>query len=342
VDTVAQIPRRVRPGEADRLLAELGKPRLEKIVSVAAQVSFPDESIILGGSIGLGLGNYRSDIDVVLLSPASPPRPAGPFQIFADGERIEVVRASLFELRSMVTYLADALASAQPIRLSHADLRLLSRAAYGCRAGGAPLNPKVEEELVQICHLTAIRRSTEAARQHALVAALALEQADGLIAAWNLRGALEAVLQEEMLRSGAPYAGSKWLPEQLAASGHGTRLLPLLDLPADGSEQAFVTACLTEVERVLRTPTTVRALGHHARWSISGLDEYCLGQRNVLVQREHNAVTELTPDDHAAWNELSATASSQPIGTEPRPARDLAWRLYVRGLTLIRWTRGCG
>jgi hypothetical protein len=241
----------------------------------------------------------------------------------------------------MAGQLSDALASGQRIGLSHTDLRLLSRVAHGCRIGGPALEAGFGTVLARTCHLAAIQRSGESARQHALVAAVAREQEDDQMASWNARGAIEAIAQREILRSGAPYAGSKWLAEQLAEHEGAAAIRPLLQLPAGGKQRAYLADCLAVIADSLGAPATVPGLGEHARWDTSDLRHHHLGASEVLVQRAHNAVIELTGGEGPAWEEL-ATQPEQPIGRETRPARDLAWRLYVRGLAGIRWTHGVG
>ena len=195
--------------------------------------------------------------------------------------------------------------------------------------------------LARTCHQATIQRSTESARQHALVAVLAAEQDDGLIACWNARGAIEAIAQRDVLRSGAPYAGSKWLTEQLAESGCGLAVGPLLRLPAAGNQQGYLSRCLAVIMDSLGITATVRSLGEHARWDTSGLRHHHLGACDVLVHERHNALVELTADEVPGWSELRAKPD-QPIGLQTRAARDAGWTLYLRGLAGIRWTRGGG
>jgi len=333
------IPCKLSIERADRLLAEFGKPTLTEIAKAASEASFSDELMILGGSLGLGLGNEKSDIDVLLVNPGVPARSPGPFQFFADGERIEIVRIDLTYLRSVVRELSRALGRSEPIGLPHAEARLLSRVAHGCRMGGPPLDAGFESALARTCHLATIQRSAESARQHGLVAALALEQEDELIASWNARGAIEAILQRDVLRSGLPYAGSKWLTEQLAMLECGAAIRPLLQLPRPGDRQAYLTDCLAVIADSLDTPATIPGLGETARWDTAGLGHYHLPGADVLVQQEHNAVIELAADAGPAWAELSCRPE-QPIGGETRSVRDVAWQLYVRGLAGIRWENG--
>lgn len=335
------IPTQLSSDRVNSLLSQVGKPSLAEIAEAISGVYVGDELMILGGSLGLGLGNEKSDIDVLLVNPGSAKRSQGPFQFFVDGERIEVVRVCLTQLRSMAARLSHALTRGERIGLPPNDLRLLCRVAYGCRIAGPDLDADVGTALARTCHLAMIARSGESACQHALVAVLAREQEDDLIAAWNARGAVEAIAQREVLRSGAPYAGSKWVTEQLAARECGAALWPFLQLPADGDRRAYLADCLAMIADSLGRPATAPGLGEHARWDTGGLRHYQLRASGVLVQHAHNAVVELSPDESLAWDELDAHGE-RPIGRENRPARDLAWHLYIRGLAGIRWMRGDG
>jgi hypothetical protein len=276
-----------------------------------------------------------------LINPGEDSRPGGPFQFFLEQERIEVVRISMTELRSLVSSISRELSGDQRINVPQDRLRLLSRVAYGCVAAGPVLDPEFDALLLKLCHRTAIRRSDESARHHALVAVLAREQGDDLVASWNARGGLDAVLQAALLRAGQPYAGSKWIYEQLRATSDGAAMWPLLGLPAtDDGQQAYIDACLAEVNRSLGLAISLRELGRHARWDVTGLQSVRLGSAEVLLQEAHSVVTELALSEPEAWAQLSGSRAGEPIGTEARAVRDLAWRLYLRGLAGIRWIRG--
>ena len=96
-----EIPKQLSRPVIEHRLRKFGKPSIAEISDAIAGYHSGDEPVILGGSLGLGLGNEKSDIDVLLLNLGSARRPAGPFQVFVGGERIEVVRVDVAALESL-------------------------------------------------------------------------------------------------------------------------------------------------------------------------------------------------------------------------------------------------
>lgn len=317
-----------------RHLGKLGKPDLIDIIGSAQRVAQPNESIMIVGSLALGLGNRSSDIDLLIINPGEPDRPNGPFQFFVDDERIEIIRVAQTPLRATVDDLARRLDAGQPIGLGQERERLLSRVAHGAQVAGAPVDAEFEAHLATVWQRAILRRTRESVRKHALVAALAVDQGDDLVASWNGRGAVEAVLQLGALRAGLPYAGAKWLYEQLRGRPELAAATELLRLPRTPAERhAHTAACLAEAATALGTGTGLAELGADARWDGGGLHSRRLFDRSVLVNTEHNTVHELTAEQASAWQELAG----RPVGTESRPARALAWRLYLDGAVDLRW-----
>ncbi|NSC25222.1 hypothetical protein FM076_30360 [Streptomyces albus subsp. chlorinus] len=319
-----------------------GKSPIRRYVELAERISFADEAIILGGSLAFGLGNRKSDIDILLLDSTSGGRPPGPFQFFESGDRVEITRVRTGELASLADDIASSLGRSAPLTLPYTKIRELSRAAFGCHVAGPALDGAVDARLRRTCQEAMLTSSTASAGRHALVALLAAEQDDLATACWNARGATDAALQWMLLKAGHPYAGSKWLYEQARSkpglAGAWEVVRPCLRIPRDrAGQREHLARCLDVFERTFSTEPVLGVLGADAGWQRGALELCRLAGRHVVVDPESSTVTEIDAGTVPGLRRLFGLAPGEalPVSSSDPSERAAIWPLYASGLVRL-------
>jgi hypothetical protein len=330
---------RISANKLARRLKESEKKTIQRYAEMAERVSFAGEAVILGGSLAFGLGNRKSDIDILILDSTSSGRSPGPFQFFESGDRVEITRLQVADLDSLAKDIADRLGESGSLTVPHEKIRELSRAAFGCHIAGRAIDEAVDARLRRTCQEAVLAGSTTSARKHALVALLAAEQEDLATACWNARGAVDAALQWSLLAAGHPYAGSKWLYEQARAepglAAEWEAVQPCLRIPRDrDGRREHLARCFAVFEPTFLTEPTLAGLGADAGWRCGTLELCRLAGRRVVVDPETNTVTEIDPGRVPGLRRLFelAPGNALPVSTSDPAERAAVWPLYVAGL----------
>src|SRR4029077_14257206 len=201
---------------------------LDAVMEVIAYLRDPGDSVIAGGSLALGLGNHRSDLDLVVCGePTESTRV--PLEHWVDSLRVDVWRRAQADIDELFERAESKLDDQAPLAGAfgalneQTDLKLLHRIPFGIPRDGPQLRPATPRDYGRIARDLVVREYAERMRELGLVAQLATAAGDAIGATFNARLALEAALRGGMTGGGLPFSGDKWLRERLRDDLPGLR-----------------------------------------------------------------------------------------------------------------------
>jgi hypothetical protein len=308
------------------------------------------DSVLVGGSLALGLGNRLSDLDVVIAGRETPASRV-PLEHWLKSLRVDVWLRAQSDIDALFERAEAALASERPLQGSFGnvdeeqELKLLHRVAFGFHWDGPELVPSSREYKTIARDLMA-REYLERMRESAYVAQVAAAVDDRRAAVVNARLAVEEALHALLARRGMPWTGDKWLQVRLA------RDVPELDrlyrrfaaLPNDDEDYLqFVDVAVATAAELMDVDLATESLSEQVTWSAPRLTLVKLGDRHLLASLGEGAAWELGAEELAAWRALAAStpderAAWSGAGLAPEQAR-LCLRLYEQGIATIAWSR---
>lgn len=308
------------------------------------------DSVLVGGSLALGLGNKLSDLDVVVAGRETPASRV-PLEHWLKSLRVDVWLRAQRDIDALFERADAALAGERPLQGSFGsvdeeqELKLLHRVAFGFHWDGPELVPSSREYKTIARELMA-REYLERMRESAYVAQVAVEVDDRRAAVVNARLAVEEALHALLASRGMPWTGDKWLQVRLA------RDVPELDrlyrrfaaLPHDGEDHLrFVDAAVATAADLTGVDLSTASLSEQLIWSTPDLTLVKLGDRHLLASLGEGAAWELDAEELAAWRALAEStpdkcAAWSGTGLEPAQAK-LCLCLYTQGIATITWSR---
>lgn len=342
-------PASTRREELDeRLLTYHGKG-LAEVLDMVDYLRDEGDTVIVGGSLSVGLGNRFSDVDTVLVGPATKTS-AVPLQHWAGSLRIDAWTRSTAAVAELFADAEAALANPAPLLRAFGNteqeqqLKLLHRIAFGVIVEGEPVRSVGGRDHGAIARDLLTREYAERQRESACVARLALAAGRELLAAVSARLAVEEGLHAALHARGVPFSGDKWLQEQLTPHDDLAQVhARFANLPLAAELATFVGDALEAAERLTGLPLGEADLVGGLRWAADDLQLLPLAGGHVLAARRANTGWELSAEDAAAWTELATTLDAGTFAHPPTGAvaqASLAIRLYEQGVCTPSWQRG--
>lgn len=322
---------------------------LDRVLEVIDYLRDEGDSVLVGGSLAYGLGNHRSDLDIVVAAPADGESSSRmPLEHFVDSLRVDVWKLRENELEDLFARARDGLASEAPFEgafgdvFEQADLKLLHRVAYGVVIDGPPVLGGAGGANADVARDLLVREYAERARHSILVAQLAVAAGRPKAATINARLAIEEALTALVSARGLPFSDNKWLQVRLA--GEASDLRGLYDafavLPASDREAAgFVARAVATAQRLLGLDLAVAALAADAGWECERLRLYAAGDLRVLVGAADDVVFELSAAEADAWAALGPDPRPRCADCDPTQG-SILFGLYAAGMARLRWARG--
>ncbi|HET8956380.1 MAG TPA: nucleotidyltransferase domain-containing protein [Solirubrobacterales bacterium] len=338
-ERIANLAQRVR---------EFHGVELEQVLEVIDYLRDGEDSVLVGGSLAYGLGNHKSDLDIVIAAP-----PGGesssrmPLEHFIDSLRVDVWKLRRDELQEIFDRARESLQSEAAFAgafgdvFEQADLKLLHRVAYGVVIDGAPVAPSGEDYRA-VAQDILIREYAERMRHSLYVAQLALANGAMVAATINARFGVEEALQARIAARGFPFSDNKWLRVRLDGEAPDLREVytPLAILP-EGAEECrrFVEEAVAAAQELTGTPLEQGRLALDAAWENAGLSLFGAGDLRLLVSPEQDVVFELGTEESEAWRALGegtiwSCATCTPV------QMSLCYSLYAQGMLKLAWSRG--
>ena len=313
----------------------------------------PEDTVIVGGSLALGLGNKLSDLDIVICGQETSPSRV-PIEHWVKTLRVDVWPRSHEDVERLFTQAEQAIADEAPIAGAFGSvdeeqqLNLLHRVASGLHLAG-PRPPAWQTgDYGQIARDLVVREYAERMRESACVAQLAIATGQTHAAGVNARLSVEESLHAALAAGGIPFSGDKWLQERLRedAPELWERYLPFASIPREEEKQSeFVEAAVALCESVSGFDLTLEQLLPTLTWSGRGLRVFHVDDAHMLNHASSGALYRLDDEELAAWSGLEETGEAGEgevrwgAACEPQQ-QGLLMALYVRGLVEPRWASG--
>jgi hypothetical protein len=339
------------PDVLERRIRDYHDVAMGDVLDLVEYLRKDGDSVIVGGSLALGLGNRLSDLDVVVVGRETPTSQV-PLEHWVRSLRVDVWLRAQRGIDALFERAEAALRSERPLQGSFGsvdeeqELKLLHRVAFGLHWDGPELVPSTRDYRA-IARDLVVREYAERMRESACVATLALAARRKLAAAVNARLAVEEAMQTALAAGGYPWTGDKWLQVRLQEGAPDLLELyrPYAVLPEPGDDVGrFVAGAVELAERITGVDLAIERLASLFAWSAPGLRALPLGNRRLLVSVEDGALWELDEDEAAAWRDLIDRFEGEdgpwPAARCDPAAGRLCVGLYERGVARMVWERG--
>ncbi len=320
---------------------------LEQVLEVIAYLRDDDDSLIAGGSLALGLGNQRSDLDVVVCGESTESTRV-PLEHWVESLRVDVWRRAQRDIDEVFERAASKLNDEAPFADAFGDLneqtelKLLHRIAFGLVLDGPPLVPTSTRDYEAIAIDLVVREYAERMRDVALVAQLAADAGDSIAASFSARLAVEAALQAAMTARGLTFTGDKWLRERLRRDLPDLRSVyePFAVLPdVDEDAGEFVRSAVETCQRLTGQDLSLASQSELVSFRNSDLQLMDVGPDHFLLSTAEGGLWELDETEVEAWRGLDGSGTWGLDALDAEQAR-LCYRLYAKGLVKPVWERG--
>lgn len=327
---------------------------LEQVLGEIEYLRDAGDTVIAGGSLAYGLGNGRSDLDIVVTGPTTVESSRVPLEHFLGSLRVDVWKLSQELIEASFRRAEKALASEEEVLGDFGDIdnedgfKLLHRIAFGLVIDGRELQFEALD-CREVASGLVTREYAERMRASALTAQLTLRASRSIAAVFNARLAVESALNIAVLRRGFPFCSEKWLGERLDAELPELASLyePFRRLPADPARDGagFVEAALRVCTEMWGLELEFEALAELARWhNAEDIRLVEIGADRFLLAPRSGALWEFDESDTNVWRRLTAETGEQDDGWGPADCDPegltLCVRLYEHGLLGLRWTEG--
>jgi hypothetical protein len=330
---------------------------IPSVLEVIAYLRDESDAVIAGGSLAIGLGNRRSDLDIVIVGERTIESSRLPLEHFLGSLRIDVWVMAQQLIDEVFARARQGLNEARPLQDQFADsdheidLKLLHRIAFGIWLDGRERDPDGRCERAQIARDTVIRACLERMRQHAFFAKLTLARDDSRrAAAINARNMVEDAMQAVITDLGKPFSGRKWLRQRL------TEEVPHLDdiyrpfavLPRSASHhREFVGEATRCCETLTGIGLGMDQLTQASIWVNRDLQHLKVGSTFLLLSPDTGTLWELDRSESEAWEALAFSNDGTADGMLSRPCSGLTETqaalcidLCEQGLLALMWSEG--
>ena len=305
------------------------------------------DSVIAGGSLALGLGNERSDLDLVIAGRDTQGSGRMPLEHWEQKLRVDAWKLNQSTIDGLFERAEAGLVSESPFEgafgsvTEQADLKLLHRVAFGIHLDGPPLEPARTRDYAAVARDLIVREYAERMRESVLVAPLALPH-HWCAAAMNARLAVEDALHAALAARGIPFTGDKWLQHRLLSDVPDLYELyrPFAILPAThATAAALVHAAVEQCEALTGLDLSVGALASTASWENTDLKPIKVGADHLLLSAKEAGLWRIDQAESDAWCSLD-TAGAWSLADCDEAQSRLCFDLYTQGLVRLRWERG--
>jgi hypothetical protein len=340
-----------RRSALDRRIQEYHGATLDEVLELIAYLRDEGDSVLAGGSLtsGTGMGNARSDLDVVIAGQDSESSQI-PLEHWLKGLRIDVWKRRHAEIDEVFERAGRRLASDVPFHGAfgdvdeQADLKFLHRIAHGIILDGPQLEPAGTVNYRDVARELVVREYAERMRESAFVAQLAAAAGNSIGATSNARAAVEDALNAAVTSYGLPFTDNKWLRERLANDRSDLELLylPFAVLPDPSDEEEsrrFVRAALDTCDRATGLALSLGDLVGAARWANTDLQLIMVGGAKFLLSEAQGGLWELDDDEAGAWQRLDDSGAWACEDCDEAQMK-LCFSLYSQGIIDLRWVRG--
>jgi hypothetical protein len=319
---------RVRAEEL--LRSRFGVP-LADVLSLVDYLREPSDYAVLAGSVAVGLGNSRSDLDIIVVGGRQEYSAALPLTHFIEGVRVDVWKLDRAQIAVLAGRARDIIAQEIPVSgiLTQSDVRILQRLAYGLVIDGTPCASLHDNDARVIVSALCTKYFAEIARLSALATHLSALTDDPFAAAWNARQCLDAATEAGLARRGSPFIGSKWLYHRVreASPEWWNELRELVVLPGGpegGDTGSYVLRCLSGAAGYLGEPLDYDAVAARLAWvRREGLELRTLSGKFLLLDTKQFAVAELSASERLWCQEcLGGEDGRGPIHRVSETARE--------------------
>lgn len=336
-----------RRDELEQRIQDYHGVSLEAVLELIDYLRDPGDSVIAGGSLSLGLGNERSDLDVVIAGRDTVGSGRMPLEHWEKSLRVDAWKLNQDTIDELFERADRGLASEEPFDgafgsvQEQADLKLLHRVAFGIHLDGPPLEPARTRNYHEVARDLIVREYAERMRESALVAQLALS-AHPRAALMNGRLAVEDALHATLASRGIPFTGDKWLQQRLSqqAPELSELYLPFVILPRAGDDAVdFVRDAVERCEALTSLDLSVAALGGAASWANTDLRVISVGDDRLLLSVGEGGLWRLDANEAGVWDSLDEGGTWPLDGCDGAQTR-LCFDLYAQGIVRLRWGRG--
>lgn len=346
----------IRLAEIDRQIREYHGLGITNVLDAIAYLRDCDSCVIAGGSLAFGLGNLRSDLDVVVTGAGVVGGSRVPVEHFVGTLRVDVWKRGQDQVEAIFRDAECALASSDPFYDQfgtvdeEADLKLLHRIAFGIQMDGDPMKLSLPRDQRDVACDLVTREYAERMREAAFVAQVAEMSGSVIASMMNARRAVEDVLHMMIAARGLPFTGDKWLHERLAKDADD--LCPLYEkfvvLPDREEDwRTYTRGALKVCSELSGLNLAAARLSEGARWVADELRLVELSGVAFLVSRQHGGLWSLDQDEVSNWNVLQKQRSTGHASVGGWACAELdssmmafCYRLYEQGLATLRWASG--
>jgi hypothetical protein len=344
----------VAVAEVDRLIREYHGLGVKDVLDAIGYLRDSNTSVIAGGSLAFGLGNERSDLDVVVTGVGAVEGSRVPVEHFVGTLRIDVWKRSQEQVEKVFGDAERALASSDAFYDKfgtvdeEADLKLLHRIAFGIQLDGAPMRLRLSRDKGDLARDLVVREYVERMRESAFLAQIADMSETAVASMMSARRAVEDVLHMVIAARGLPFTGDKWLHERLLRDANDLCAVyeKFVVLPdREGSCRKFVRTAVELCSELSGLNLAVAVLSNDAMWVPDELQVVELSGDGYIVSKEHGSLWKVDQDEVRDWKalrEMCAESSSEGVacGELNEAMMTFCYRLYEQGLAMLRWTHG--
>lgn len=316
-----------------RLLQRYHGVTIEDVLQLVEYLREPDDAVMLTGSLAVGLGNQKSDLDLMLLGSTTAFSAAVPLTHFVSSLRVDVWKLDERVIDRLAAS-AEAALDTPPVRrlVSFQDAQLLQRYACGVVIDG---QPSLEQSaLFPVVTRLAKKYFTEMVVRDAGYALLARERGLDLAAAVTARRALESAAEVRLAGLGHPFFGPKWIHHRLRVLDPDgwDAIEQHLVLPEVDDAFGLERAALASIELATSFADTDLTVALDAtRFYNPGSELKSPGSKHLLIDQGESTVIELSDEEAAVWSAHLGTDKGTVSG--PVAGLDPADRALLHDLT---------
>ncbi len=333
----------------DRRIRDYHGVALDEVLELIDYLRDPGDSVIAGGSLTLGLGNQRSDLDVVVVVRGGEGSGRMPLEHWQGSLRVDAWKLrqatidDIFERAERRLNDEAAFDGAFGNVHEQADLKLLHRVAFGVHLDGAQLRPTRTRDYREIARDLIAREYAERMRTAALLGQLAVRSGQSIAAATNARLAVEGALHAVLAARGVGFTGDKWLEQRLAEVDpelhKSYRRSAILPRQRDGAWKRFVGRAIETCEESTGLDLSLASLGRFASFGNTDLQAMRIGKEDLLLSVSQGGLWRLEPDEAKAWRGLEEKGS-RVLDVLAEDESRLCLALHQQGLLKLSWERG--